>query len=89
MINGNLEKRIINLINDHKKQNDDKGMISRRLTTKKLQVEFKVVFSDCCSFRINSFFFIVCVMCHTMLLHVVQASEACFRVVTIMISQWN
>uniref|UniRef100_A0A8B9FYB8 ATP-dependent RNA helicase DHX29 n=1 Tax=Amazona collaria TaxID=241587 RepID=A0A8B9FYB8_9PSIT len=37
MINGNLEKRIINLINDHKKQNDDKGMISRRLTAKKLQ----------------------------------------------------
>ncbi|XP_075582378.1 ATP-dependent RNA helicase DHX29 isoform X2 [Pelecanus crispus] len=37
MINGNLEKRIIDIINDHKKQNDDKGMISRRLTAKKLQ----------------------------------------------------
>ncbi|XP_059689299.1 ATP-dependent RNA helicase DHX29 isoform X3 [Gavia stellata] len=37
MINGNLEKRIIDVINDHKKQNDDKGMISRRLTAKKLQ----------------------------------------------------
>ncbi|NXT57546.1 DHX29 helicase, partial [Pluvianellus socialis] len=37
MINGNLEKRIIDVINDHKKQNDDKGMISKRLTAKKLQ----------------------------------------------------
>ncbi|XP_074993757.1 ATP-dependent RNA helicase DHX29 isoform X5 [Calonectris borealis] len=37
MINGNLEKRIIDVINDHKNQNDDKGMISRRLTAKKLQ----------------------------------------------------
>ncbi|XP_056181430.1 ATP-dependent RNA helicase DHX29 isoform X2 [Falco biarmicus] len=37
MINGNLEKRIIDVINDHKAQNDDKGMISRRLTAKKLQ----------------------------------------------------
>ncbi|XP_054254191.1 ATP-dependent RNA helicase DHX29-like isoform X3 [Indicator indicator] len=37
MINGNLEKRIIDVINDHKSQNDDKGMISRRLTAKKLQ----------------------------------------------------
>ncbi|KAM6328246.1 ATP-dependent RNA helicase DHX29 isoform 2-T2 [Alca torda] len=37
MINGNLEKRIIDIINDHKKRNDDKGMISRRLTAKKLQ----------------------------------------------------
>ncbi|KAI6058251.1 ATP-dependent RNA helicase DHX29 [Aix galericulata] len=36
-INSNLEKRIIDLINDHKKQNDDKGMISKRLTAKKLQ----------------------------------------------------
>lgn len=40
MINGNLEKRIIDVINDHKNQNDDKGMISRRLTAKKLQVDF-------------------------------------------------
>jgi len=46
MINGNLEKKIIDVINDHKKQNDDKGMISKRLTAKKLQVEFKVLFSD-------------------------------------------
>ncbi|XP_055647498.1 ATP-dependent RNA helicase DHX29 isoform X2 [Falco peregrinus] len=37
MINGNLEERIIDVINDHKAQNDDKGMISRRLTAKKLQ----------------------------------------------------
>ncbi|KAM6034291.1 ATP-dependent RNA helicase DHX29 isoform 3-T3 [Chlamydotis macqueenii] len=37
MINGNLEKRIIGVINDHKNQNDDKGIISRRLTAKKLQ----------------------------------------------------
>ncbi|NXH23113.1 DHX29 helicase, partial [Bucco capensis] len=37
VINGNLEKRIVDVINDHKKQNDDKGMISRRLTAKKLQ----------------------------------------------------
>uniref|UniRef100_A0A8C5TE73 RNA helicase n=1 Tax=Malurus cyaneus samueli TaxID=2593467 RepID=A0A8C5TE73_9PASS len=34
MINGNLEKRIIDVINNHKNQNDDKGMISKRLTTK-------------------------------------------------------
>lgn len=46
MINGNLEKRIIDVINDHKNHNDDKGMISRRLTAKKLQVDFKVLFSD-------------------------------------------
>ncbi|XP_048359940.1 ATP-dependent RNA helicase DHX29 [Sphaerodactylus townsendi] len=37
MINNNLEKRIIGVINEHKKQTGDKGMISRRLTTKKLQ----------------------------------------------------
>ncbi|XP_015704196.1 ATP-dependent RNA helicase DHX29 isoform X2 [Coturnix japonica] len=37
MISSNLEKRIIDLINDHKKQNNDKGMISKRLTAKKLQ----------------------------------------------------
>ncbi|NWI20492.1 DHX29 helicase, partial [Crypturellus soui] len=37
MINSNLEKRIIDVINEHKKQNDDTGMISKRLTTKKLQ----------------------------------------------------
>lgn len=45
MINGNLEKRIIDVINKHKNQNDDKGMISKRLTAKKLQVQFKVLFS--------------------------------------------
>ncbi|XP_072715204.1 ATP-dependent RNA helicase DHX29-like isoform X1 [Ciconia boyciana] len=38
MINGNLEKRIIDVISDHKNQNDDKGVISRRLTAKKLQM---------------------------------------------------
>nr|XP_054507732.1 ATP-dependent RNA helicase DHX29 isoform X2 [Agelaius phoeniceus] len=37
MINGNLEKRIIDVINNHKNQNEDKGMISKRLTAKKLQ----------------------------------------------------
>ncbi|XP_062455720.1 ATP-dependent RNA helicase DHX29 isoform X2 [Rhea pennata] len=37
MINSNLEKRIIGVINEHKKQNDDRGMISKRLTAKKLQ----------------------------------------------------
>ncbi|XP_042660588.1 ATP-dependent RNA helicase DHX29 isoform X2 [Tyto alba] len=37
MINGHLEKRIIDVINGHKNQSDDKGMISRRLTAKKLQ----------------------------------------------------
>ncbi|KAM9138912.1 ATP-dependent RNA helicase DHX29 isoform 1-T1 [Pangshura tecta] len=37
VINTNLEKRIIGVINEHKKQSDDKGMISRRLTAKKLQ----------------------------------------------------
>ncbi|NWU82329.1 DHX29 helicase, partial [Onychorhynchus coronatus] len=36
-INANLEKRIIDVINDHKTQNDDRGMISKRLTAKKLQ----------------------------------------------------
>ncbi|XP_074851666.1 ATP-dependent RNA helicase DHX29 [Carettochelys insculpta] len=37
VINSNLEKRIIGVINEQKKQSDDKGMISRRLTAKKLQ----------------------------------------------------
>ncbi|XP_014437229.1 ATP-dependent RNA helicase DHX29 isoform X2 [Pelodiscus sinensis] len=37
VINSDLEKRIIGVINEHKKQNDDKGIISRRLTAKKLQ----------------------------------------------------
>ncbi|NXH02755.1 DHX29 helicase, partial [Loxia leucoptera] len=37
MINGSLEKRIIDVINKHKNQNEDKGMISKRLTAKKLQ----------------------------------------------------
>ncbi|XP_077203241.1 ATP-dependent RNA helicase DHX29 isoform X2 [Paroedura picta] len=37
MINSNLEKRIIDVINEHKKQTGEKGMISRRLTAKKLQ----------------------------------------------------
>ncbi|XP_008100991.2 ATP-dependent RNA helicase DHX29 [Anolis carolinensis] len=37
VINHNLEKRIIGIINEHKKQSGEKGMISRRLTAKKLQ----------------------------------------------------
>uniref|UniRef100_A0A8C5WWC9 RNA helicase n=1 Tax=Laticauda laticaudata TaxID=8630 RepID=A0A8C5WWC9_LATLA len=37
IINSNLEKRIITIINEHKKQTGEKGMISRRLTAKKLQ----------------------------------------------------
>ncbi|XP_066472294.1 ATP-dependent RNA helicase DHX29 [Tiliqua scincoides] len=37
VINSNLEKRIIDVINEHKKQSGEKGMISRRLTAKKLQ----------------------------------------------------
>ncbi|KAH0627943.1 hypothetical protein JD844_008535 [Phrynosoma platyrhinos] len=37
VINSNLEKRIIGIINEHKKQSGEKGMISRRLTAKKLQ----------------------------------------------------
>nr|XP_056704481.1 ATP-dependent RNA helicase DHX29 [Euleptes europaea] len=37
MINSKLEKRIIGVINEHKKQTGEKGMISRRLTAKKLQ----------------------------------------------------
>uniref|UniRef100_A0ABM5FTZ3 ATP-dependent RNA helicase DHX29 n=2 Tax=Pogona vitticeps TaxID=103695 RepID=A0ABM5FTZ3_9SAUR len=37
VINNNLEKRIIGIINEHKKQSGEKGMISRRLTAKKLQ----------------------------------------------------
>ncbi|XP_044519894.1 ATP-dependent RNA helicase DHX29 isoform X1 [Gracilinanus agilis] len=36
-INSKLEQRIIGVINEHKKQNNDKGMISGRLTAKKLQ----------------------------------------------------
>ncbi|XP_042310368.1 ATP-dependent RNA helicase DHX29 [Sceloporus undulatus] len=37
VINSNLEKRIIGIINEHKRQSGEKGMISRRLTAKKLQ----------------------------------------------------
>ncbi|XP_068952606.1 ATP-dependent RNA helicase DHX29 isoform X2 [Petaurus breviceps papuanus] len=37
VINSKLEQRIIGVINEHKKQNNDKGMISGRLTAKKLQ----------------------------------------------------
>uniref|UniRef100_A0A8D0KJS2 ATP-dependent RNA helicase DHX29 n=1 Tax=Salvator merianae TaxID=96440 RepID=A0A8D0KJS2_SALMN len=37
VINSNLEKRIIGVINEHKKKSGEKGMISRRLTAKKLQ----------------------------------------------------
>lgn len=38
VINNNLEQRVIGVINEHKKQNNDKGVISGRLTAKKLQV---------------------------------------------------
>uniref|UniRef100_A0A8C9JRF6 ATP-dependent RNA helicase DHX29 n=1 Tax=Panthera tigris altaica TaxID=74533 RepID=A0A8C9JRF6_PANTA len=37
VINHKLEQRIIGVINEHKKQNNDKGVISGRLTAKKLQ----------------------------------------------------
>lgn len=37
VINNKLEQRIIGVINEHKKQNNDKGVISGRLTAKKLQ----------------------------------------------------
>uniref|UniRef100_A0A452SCK4 ATP-dependent RNA helicase DHX29 n=1 Tax=Ursus americanus TaxID=9643 RepID=A0A452SCK4_URSAM len=37
VINHKLEQRIIGVINEHKKQNNDKGVISGRLTVKKLQ----------------------------------------------------
>ncbi|XP_068105350.1 ATP-dependent RNA helicase DHX29 isoform X2 [Hyperolius riggenbachi] len=37
VIENKLEKRIISLINDHKKQSSDTGMVSGRLTSKKLQ----------------------------------------------------
>lgn len=40
VINSNLEKRIISIINEHKKQTGERGMISKRLTAKKLQVRF-------------------------------------------------
>ena len=38
VINNKLEQKIIGVINEHKKQNNDKGVISGRLTAKKLQV---------------------------------------------------
>uniref|UniRef100_A0A8C3VEU2 ATP-dependent RNA helicase DHX29 n=1 Tax=Catagonus wagneri TaxID=51154 RepID=A0A8C3VEU2_9CETA len=37
VINNKLEQKIIGVINEHKKQNNDKGVISGRLTVKKLQ----------------------------------------------------
>ncbi|XP_007195657.1 ATP-dependent RNA helicase DHX29 isoform X1 [Balaenoptera acutorostrata] len=37
VINNKLEQKIIGVINEHKKQNNDKGVISGRLTAKKLQ----------------------------------------------------
>ncbi|XP_036164410.1 ATP-dependent RNA helicase DHX29 isoform X1 [Myotis myotis] len=37
VINNKLEQRIIGVINEHKKQNNGKGVISGRLTAKKLQ----------------------------------------------------
>ncbi|XP_018423692.1 PREDICTED: ATP-dependent RNA helicase DHX29 [Nanorana parkeri] len=37
VIDSKLEKRIIDLINEHKMLNSDKGMVSGRLTSKKLQ----------------------------------------------------
>lgn len=68
MISSNLEKRIIDVINDHKKQNNDKGMISRRLTTKKLQVEFKMVSSDL-AYLGCLFFIIYTPVCSTKLVY--------------------
>ncbi|XP_036894439.1 ATP-dependent RNA helicase DHX29 [Sturnira hondurensis] len=37
VIDNSLEQRVIGVINEHKKQNSDKGVISGRLTAKKLQ----------------------------------------------------
>lgn len=37
VINNKLEQRIIGVINEHKKQNNDRGVISGRLSAKKLQ----------------------------------------------------
>ncbi|KAM5331424.1 ATP-dependent RNA helicase DHX29 [Glossophaga mutica] len=37
VINNSLEQRVIGVINEHKKQNSDKGVVSGRLTAKKLQ----------------------------------------------------
>lgn len=42
VINNKLEQKIIGVINEHKKQNNDKGVISGRLTAKKLQVLCKL-----------------------------------------------
>lgn len=36
VINNKLEQKIIGVINEHKKQNNDKGVISGRLTAKKI-----------------------------------------------------
>lgn len=44
VINNKLEQKIIGVINEHKKQNNDKGVISGRLTAKKLQVFCKLFF---------------------------------------------
>jgi hypothetical protein len=44
VINNKLEQRIIGVINEHKKQSNDKGVISGRLTAKKLQVISKNYF---------------------------------------------
>lgn len=44
VINNKLEQKIIGVINEHKKQNNDKGVISGRLTAKKLQVFCKPFF---------------------------------------------
>lgn len=40
VINNKLEQRIIGVINEHKKQNNDRGVISGRLSAKKLQMHF-------------------------------------------------
>lgn len=44
VINNKLEQRIIGVINEHKKQNNGKGVISGRLTAKKLQVFLQQTF---------------------------------------------
>jgi hypothetical protein len=44
VINNKLEQRIIGVINEHKKQNSDRGAISGRLSAKKLQVFLTATF---------------------------------------------
>lgn len=56
VIQADLEKKIIKLINDYRQENGDKGPISRRLTTKKLLVGislpiFNIFFSYSCCYK--------------------------------------